>query len=209
MPGKPWTPEQREAASQRTRERLAAKKSELDAQEAAPNSPDQPPEPPAPTLIDEERELLRRKAQAVIAEELAAKAKAEREKFLKDELDKEILRQRREAGLTDHRDDMVEFMINVAPFSPGITINGRHFPHGSWVTLSRREYDSIRDIMARSWEAEERAGNPNKKFEEWRRAAGVTNPMLREHRLPDGSFTLGLDYGVRGQNTTGRTSYNA
>lgn len=207
MPGKSWTPEQKEAARQRYLERMAKKSEpEILPLEAIPSNA---PLSPAPALIDEERELLRAKARGIIDEELAAKAKVERDKFLKDELDKEILRQRREAGLTDHRDDMVEFMINVAPFSPGVIIDGKTYPHGSWHTMTRREYDSIRDIMARSWESEERAGNPNKKFEEWRRASGVTNPMLLERRMSDGSFTLGLDYGVRGQNTMGRTSYNA
>lgn len=234
--GKPWTPEQKEAARERERIRReardaakaaalrpvrqaqdqdpAAKPEPPGVTEAAPNPVQEPlPAAPVPELeLDEhEREQIRAAARQIIEEDLAKKKKAERATFIQKETDKEILRQRRLAGLTDHQDDQVEFLVNVAPYSPGLIWDGHVYPHGSWITKDRRTYDSMRDVMARSWEAEDRAGNPNKKFEEWRAAAGVMNPMLRERRTPDGTYTLGLEYGVTGQSGTisGRTTYRA
>jgi hypothetical protein len=151
-------------------------------------------------LSDHELDRIRVEARKKVDAELAEVNKLKKKEMMAAALDAEIQRQRREAGLTDYRDDLIEFMVNVAPFSPGITIDGEHFEHGRWVKTSRRKYDSMREVMARSWEAEDRAGNPNKKFEAWRQMSGVQNAMFREQRLADGTFTVGLDTRINSRN---------
>lgn len=171
--------------------------------------PEDPPEPveqnepvrdaddPVPLeLTAEELARVQEEAKKKIDAELAVKRAAERKALIAKALDDEIMRQRNAAGLVDYRDDMVRFMINVAPFSPGIDIDGRRYAHGEWVTTPRREYDTIREAMARSWESEDRAGNPNKKFQQERQMAGIVNPMLVERRMSDGTFTVGAPISV-------------
>ena len=209
-----WTEERRQAAREhlaagREKARLAREKAraEREAKAAPESSEGAPADPPVhdvsaavapapPLLLDYERERIAAEARKLVDEEMAKRSKKDRDKLLKDELDKEVLRQRRLAGLVNHQDDIVEFLINVAPFSPGATVDGRHYPHGSWVKLTRREYDSIRDFMARSWESEDRAGNPNRRFAQERALAGIADPTLRENRLPDGTFTLGWSHNI-------------
>jgi hypothetical protein len=202
--GHVWTEEQKQAAREKARARIVEQKAQAAAApettEGAAVVPPVTPatdDAPAPLLPDDyERQRIEAEAKKLVDEELEKLAKKDREKFLKDELDKEVLRQRRLAGLINHQDDVVEFLINVAPFSPGITIDGKHYPHGSWAKLSRREYDSIRDMMARSWESEDRAGNPNRRFAQERALAGISDPTLRETRMSDGTFTLGWSHNI-------------
>lgn len=156
--------------------------------------PDQPPAPvDLPGLSDDERRRIQAEARAQIEQELAVRAREERKQLIAKELEVEIQRQRAEAGLIGPADELVTFQINVAPFADALVINGVKYQHGQWVTKPRREYDSFREIMARSWESEDRAGNPNKKFEQERRLLATGNPMWREQRQADGSFTVGLD----------------
>ncbi len=42
-------------------------------------------------------------------------------------LDAEILEQRKAAGLIDYRDDILDILIDVAPFADGITIDGKTY----------------------------------------------------------------------------------
>jgi len=84
----------------------------------------------------------------------------------------------------------------VAPYTDRIVIDDKIYVHGNWYTVPRRVYDVIREQMARSWDSEERAGNPNRKFR--REDAGTMNPMANERRLSAGILTLGLDSRVHG-----------
>jgi hypothetical protein len=198
-----WTEEEKQQAREKARARIAKQKAQAAAapeilEGAAVDTPVTTTDvAPAPLLLDDyERERIEAEARKLVDEELAKHTKKERDKLLKDELDKEVLRQRRLAGLVDHQDDIVEFLINVGPFSSGVTIDGKHYPHGTWVKKTRREYDSIRDIMARSWESEDRAGNPNRRFAQERALAGISDPTLRETRMSDGTFTLGWSHNI-------------
>lgn len=173
----------------------------------APPEPEAVPEKRADEveLTDEQLERIRVEARKKIEAEILGAREIKLKSLMAEELDREILTQRRLAGLTNHQDDIIEFLVNVGPFADRVVVDGKVYTHGQWVKTTRREYDSIRDIMARSWESEDRAGNPNKKFEMERRLVGVQNPMMMETRLPDGSFTIGLGMGsVNGR--TGATS---
>ena len=107
------------------------------------------------------------------------------------------LAQRRDAGLVDYRDDILDILIDVAPFAVDITIDGTVYQHGHWYKVDRRRHDSLREIMARSWDSEDRAGNPNRRFH--REVAGTMNPLANERRQADGTFTLGVIPTVNGR----------
>lgn len=156
--------------------------------EAAPNP--EPVDDTAP-LSAEELARIREEAAKKVAAEMADVNAAKRKKLIAETLAEETLRQRRAAGLTDYRDDMLDILIDVAPFTAEIRIDGTVYQHGRWYKVDRRRYDSLREIMARSWDAEDRAGNPNRKFQ--RTVAGSMNPLLNELRLPDGTMTMGVD----------------
>lgn len=197
--GSPLTDEQKAkmaAGRKAAAERKAAAVVEPEAPEPVAEPVVTEPEPDGPLLSDGELERIRQEARKKIDEEIAARNEQRKKQAIKDTLDAEILRQRREAGLTDHRDDMLEILIDVGPFTDRIVIDGTIYQHGSWYTVDRRKYDVMREIMARSWDAEERAGNPNRKFR--REVAGTMNPMLRELRKPDGTLTMGTDTRVNG-----------
>lgn len=173
---------------QRKQERLALKPAGSEAPD--PDEPVTEPDEAVPLeLTDAEMARIREEAKKKVDEELRLRAAAERKEKIAAALDAETRRQRREAGLTNHLDDLVEIMIDVAPFTDNITIDGTVYQHGMWYTVDRRKADVMREIMARSWDSEERAGNPNRKFR--REQAGTMNPMAREQRLADGTLTWG------------------
>lgn len=197
--GAPLTDEQK--AKMAAGRKAAAERKAAVATVAEPDAPEpSAPEPPvltdSPVLSDDELDKIRQEARKKIDEELADRNAASKKQAIKDILDIEILRQRREAGLTDHRDDMLQILVDVGPFTDRIVIDGTIYQHGSWYTVDRRKYDVMREIMARSWDAEERAGNPNRKFH--RNVAGTMNPMAREIRQADGTLTMGIDTRVNG-----------
>jgi hypothetical protein len=203
MKGEPWTEEQKQAARERWAARKEANRLRREAQsDAAPDAPAAvAPSPeevaPAVGLSDAQRLRIREEAKKQIDKELAARAEAEQAALLARTLEEEIEAQRREAGLTDYRDDMIDILIDVAPFTDRIVIDGTQYMHEHWYTVPRRKADVINEIMARSWDAEERAGNPNRRFR--RTVAGSMNPMLNERRTPDGTLTIGLDTRVNRQ----------
>ncbi len=172
------------------------------------NEPDEPaesepipavrePETPEPLLSDAELDRIRQEARKKVEDELASLRKTEKKAAMATALDAEVLAQRRALGLADHRDDIVEVLIDVAPFAKDITVDGTVYLHGQWYKMDRRKADSVREIMARSWDSEDRAGNPNRRF---RREAGAPmNTMLLERRTADGAFTMGHDPRVHGQ----------
>lgn len=203
-----WTEEQKQTARDRAAQKRAEKEAQAaempEAQVAAepfdPGGGQEVSEPSASPLPDDyEQRRISEEVKKKVDQLLAEKAAKEREKALKTAYDEELLRQKRLAGLIDHQDDIVEFRVNVAPFSTGLTLDGHHWPHGAWVKMTRREYDSARDIMARSWESEDRAGNPNKKHAQERALYGGLDPTLLERRMPDGTFTLGWSHEVNGR----------
>lgn len=200
----PMTPEQKAALAARFAAGRAAKKAE---RESVPHMSGQKTEPSdlSGQLTDDELATIRAKAREKIEAELATRRAAERNALIEETLNAEILQQRRAAGLTDAGDDVIEFMVNVPPFANDVRIDGKVYQHGTFIRKARREYDSMRDNMARGWESEDRAGNPNKKFAHERQMMGTLNPMLLETRMPDGSFTVGA-YAPRVHGLTGAIS---
>lgn len=148
-------------------------------------------------LSPRELERIREEAKKKVDAEFDERRRAERKELIAKTLDAETQRQRREAGLTDYRDDLEDILIDVAPFAADIRIDDTIYQHSSWYTVTRRQGDTLREIMARGWDAEDRAGNPNRRFR--RDAAGTMNPMLRERRLGDGTLTIGLETRVNGK----------
>ncbi len=131
---------------------------------------------------------IREEARKKVDKEIEASRAAEREKLMAKALDAEILEQRKAAGLINYLDDELDILIDVAPFANNITIDGTVYQHGEWKRVDRRKYDTLKEIMARSWDSEERAGNPNRRFR--REVAGTMNPLSNEQRMSDGTFTL-------------------
>jgi monoamine oxidase len=162
-----------------------------------PDPPIEEPEEDGPLQLSES-ELARIRAEAAkqVAKELAKRNAERMQELMKKTLDEEILAQRRAAGLTNHHDDIIEVLIDVAPFDNQIVIDGTVYQHGGWYKMDRRRWESVREIMARGWDAEDRSGNPNKKF--YRTVAGTMNPMMHEIRMDDGTFTIGLQTKING-----------
>lgn len=182
----------RKAAAER-KNAAAAAAQEPEHLAPSPELPEVPvirePEPESPLLSDGELERIREEAKKKVDAELAALNVEKKKAKMAEALDAEVLQMRRDAGLTDYRDDVVEIFIDVAPFSDNLTIDGTVYQHGQWYKVSRRKADSMREAMARSWDSEDRAGNPNRKF---RREAGAPmNSMLLERKTADGAYTMG------------------
>ena len=131
---------------------------------------------------------IREEAKKKVDKEIEAQHAAAREKLMAKALDAEIQEQRKAAGLINYLDDKLDILIDVAPFADNITVDGTVYQHGHWYNVDRRRHNSLTEIMARSWDSEERAGNPNRRFR--REVAGTMNPLANERRGPDGTFTL-------------------
>jgi hypothetical protein len=184
MSFKDLTPEQRAAMQAKALATRAARKAAKAAKAvpehtSAAESIATPATPPATTtrpgeLSPKERALIRRKVEEEIARELRERRMAEREAEIQAETDRALQQARIDAGLVDisHKDDLITFVVDVAPFSDGIIIDGVRHAHGYEVTKPRHVYDSMRETMARSWDHEENAGYPNKKL---MRPRGPTN----------------------------------
>jgi hypothetical protein len=160
------------------------------------------PEAAAPSILTEaDFEDIRKQAEVLVAEEMEAINQQHKKAAVESALEAELLAQRQEAGLTDHRDDMLQILVDCPPFSLQLVIDGKIYEHGRWYTVSRRLHDTMREMMARGWDAEERAGNPNHKFRPYR-VAGSMNPMMRENVDSQGNYTLGLDSRVNAKSGT-------
>jgi hypothetical protein len=138
------------------------------------------------TLSPEAMARIRAEARAEIDKEIKARSEIDRRELAKKAKEEEMQRLRREAGLTSHLDDLVEYTLNLPPFAPleGLMIDGESFAHGRTYTVRRAKFDVLREQVARGWDAEERAGNPNlRKYD--RRYTSTMNPYMQE-RLVNG-----------------------
>jgi hypothetical protein len=155
--------------------------------------PDPPPEPedepedepkPAAVLDAKTVERIRREARAYVDKQLEERnqqGKRDLEQRVRDDIIADL---RRQAGLASHLDDLVEHTINCPPFTDRFIIDGIEYHHGYTYTMRRSLYDVMREIEARGWDAEDRAGNPNRKF--YRRPEMTMNPLLRQRYAEDG-----------------------
>ena len=212
----------REAAAAKRAAELIAKAEGGEDEPVPVGEPDSPPVTPEPEPPDEAASERVEVKDGFTAKELAdisaaarKEVDAELEKLSKQSLksrqkarlEEEVLRLRREAGLTDHRDDLIDITIDCPPFTNRLILNfgmdeQEVYDHGFTYTVPRRKGDVLREQMARGWDAEDRAGNPNRKF--YRTFAGTQNPHLHTRHLMDGSLTLGRNTEVNA--TTGGVS---
>jgi hypothetical protein len=212
----------REAAAAKRAAELTAKAEGGEDEPVPVGEPDSPPVTPEPEPPDEAagervevkdgftaKELadIRAAAKKVVAKEMEEKRLESLKSRQKAMLEEEVLRLRRGAGLTDHRDDLIDITIDCPPFTNRLILNfgmdeQQVFDHGFTYTVTRRQYDVLREQMARGWDAEDRAGNPNRKF--YRTFAGTQNPHLHTRQLMDGTMTIGRETVVNA--TTGSVS---
>lgn len=185
MAGRPLTDEQK--ARMAEGRRLARERKALEPKEevaAAALAVDEA----GSLLTAADLEYIREQASKKVEAERADALRADKNKAIKKAIEDETAKLRKEAGLANHMDDLLQILIDVAPFSGDIKIDGTIYEHGRWYTVDRRKYETIREICARSWDAEDRAGNPNRKF--YRNVAGTMNPMHNERRGSDGTLTM-------------------
>lgn len=149
-------------------------------------------------LTEEEMERIRRKARSEVEAELKQRASAQKQDLIQEAADRELQEMRREAGLTDYRDDLLSITIDVAPYSDGLVIDNRKYQQGYTYQVTRRQYESMREQMARSWDHEDQTGYPNKKF--YRRPADTMNPMAHAAYHAQGDvFSYGRDARLDGK----------
>lgn len=156
--------------------------------EPPPDAEPEPEPPPAAARITglppEIVARIRAEAKAYVDKQVAERHRAaasDMEAQLKESL---IYDMRRAAGLTSHLDDLVEHTVNCPPFADRYIRDGVEYHHGYTYTMTRAVYDSMREDESRGWDAEDRAGNPNRKF--YRRPEMTQNPLLRQRYADDG-----------------------
>jgi hypothetical protein len=155
--------------------------------EAARLDDEEPPAVSAGGALSAERwARIREEARRAVEAELRTKNEASQTELIKQLLDEETLRLRREAGLTSHLDDIVEYTVNCPPFANAFVVDFTSYHHGHTYHLPRKRYDVLREMEARGWDAEERAGNPNRKF--WRNPSITQNPFGMVQRDLNGTI---------------------
>lgn len=105
-------------------------------------------------------------------EVLAARAKARarldaerRKAAMKRVEDEETERLRLEEGLTTGdavKDELVDIVIDLAPHSDKIVINGQAYHQGFTYTVARHVADSLRETMSRGWAHQDEIDGKNK-----------------------------------------------
>jgi hypothetical protein len=137
-------------------------------------------------LSAEQWARIREEAREAVEAEIRTKNEAGQTELIKQLLDEETLRLRRAAGLTSHLDDVVEITINCPPFANVLMVDFKSYHHGHTYHVPRKLYDVLREMMARGWDSEDRAGNPNRKF--YRDPAITQNPLHHQTRWGDGTI---------------------
>jgi hypothetical protein len=129
---------------------------------------------------------IREEARKRVEAELQQRQNVEQQSLMAKMLDEETLRLRRAHGLTNHLDDIVEITINCPPFANEMLVDGVPYHHGFTYHVPRKLYDVLREQIARGWDSEDRAGNPNRKF--YRDPTVTQNPNARLQRWGDGTI---------------------
>ena len=108
---------------------------------------DEPAERLHPVLSDEEVLEARVEARAIIEAKRKKQAKAAL-------IAEEQRRLETEEGLTTGdgvKDQMVKIVLDLAPHSPYIALNGRPYYHGQTYTVARHIAETLREIQQRGW----------------------------------------------------------
>lgn len=66
-------------------------------------------------------------------------------------------------GITDEEDEMRTILLDLAPHSDRITLDGKVFFHGQSYTVPRDVFGVLNECMARGWQHEDEVGNANQK----------------------------------------------
>lgn len=64
----------------------------------------------------------------------------------------------------DPDEEMYYITVDLAPFADRITLDGVVYMHGATYEVPHRQYDTMREIVARTWEHEAEIGNANSQF---------------------------------------------
>lgn len=64
----------------------------------------------------------------------------------------------------DPEEELFPYQIDLAGHADRIMIDGRVFLHGQTYDFTKKELDTIRDIVARTWDHEEEIGGSNRDF---------------------------------------------
>ena len=208
---KPWSEMTAQERAFRIAEGRRKSREARDAEVKAAPAPETPPpveepdetvpveDPPAEEdfggFSAEEMAKIRAEARRTVDAEIAKRRRSDRAAAMKDAIEAEELRLRREAGLTNVMDDLVDITIDCPPHSTCLILNfgtdeQKIYQHGGTYTVTRAVHDTLNEMMARGWDAEDRAGNPNRKFYQ-RTYAGTQNPEKRTRMGMDGTMTLG------------------
>lgn len=166
-----------------------------------PEEAETPPveEPPAEEdfggFSAEEMAKIRAEARKTVDAEIAKRRRADRAVAMKDAIEAEERRLRSEAGLSNVMDDIVDIVIDCPPHSSALILNfgmdeQKVYAHGGTYKVTRAVHDTLTEMMARGWDAEDRAGNPNRKFYQ-RTFASTQNPDHHTRMGMDGTRTLG------------------
>src|SRR5690606_20538624 len=62
--------------------------------------------------------------------------------------------------------------LDLAPYAPSIVLDGVVYFHGSTYEVPKRQYDTMREIVARTWGHEQSIGNANSEF--YRKPRNIT-----------------------------------
>ena len=113
-------------------------------------------------LSEEEIKALRAQARAKVQEDLKKKASQDAlSHFLKEE-----------QKMLDPEEEMVKILIDVPGYADRITLDNQIFMHGVEYTVSRRQAETMREIMQNAWRHERTIGGAN--ANEYRAPANAT-----------------------------------
>ena len=138
----------------------------------------------APALLDrlseDEREAIRVRARAAAEAEKRAEAeKAYYQQALEEE-----------RRLLEPEQELRDIVIDLAPFSKCILIDGKQYHHGLLYEVRRQVFDQLQEIMARGWAHDEEVGEPNKKQYQKPLNVGTANYGSRRPQASDLQISL-------------------
>lgn len=113
-----------------------------------------------------ELEALEHEVTIEAQEDMRAEAKERVRERLRAQKRMEIQRR------IDPDEEMFLFTVDLAPFADRIMLDGTIYMHGATYEVPHKQFDTMREIAARTWEHEREIGNANSQF--YRKPRSVT-----------------------------------
>lgn len=120
----------------------------------------------ASQISEADRALFTAEELAALEDEVVLEVQEDMKAEAKDRVRERIKAQKRleMQRAIDPDEEVFYLTVDLAPYAPSIILDGVIYLHGSTYEVPKRQYDTMREIVARTWGHEHSIGNANSEF---------------------------------------------